>query len=150
MNVVVSSSEALQLPKEETASNSSPPPQKYEHLLLAEEQKMVDIEKPHHHDVLCGRGYVSPEIRVCSEFPCFSGLLVWPAPPLFYGSTTLMTSIYECQTDTTCLGMFFFAHFRTQHRTYHVHPLYLTNPLPCLFLYLHHHHHRRRSQRHDQ
>lgn len=25
-------------------------------LLLADEQKMYDIEKPHHHDVLCGRG----------------------------------------------------------------------------------------------
>ena len=25
-------------------------------LLLVDEQKMVDIEKPHHNDVLCGRG----------------------------------------------------------------------------------------------
>jgi hypothetical protein len=25
-------------------------------LLLVDEQKMVDIEQPHHHDVLCGRG----------------------------------------------------------------------------------------------
>jgi N-dimethylarginine dimethylaminohydrolase len=25
-------------------------------LLLAEEQRMIDIEMPHHHDVLCGRG----------------------------------------------------------------------------------------------
>jgi hypothetical protein len=25
-------------------------------LLLAEEQRMENIEKPHHHDVLCGRG----------------------------------------------------------------------------------------------
>ena len=25
-------------------------------LLLVDEQKMVDVEKPHHNDVLCGRG----------------------------------------------------------------------------------------------
>ena len=25
-------------------------------LLLADEQKMIDIAEPHHHDVLCGRG----------------------------------------------------------------------------------------------
>ena len=25
-------------------------------LLLVDEQKMVDIKKPHHNDVLCGRG----------------------------------------------------------------------------------------------
>ena len=25
-------------------------------MLLRDEQKMVDIEQPHHHDVLCGRG----------------------------------------------------------------------------------------------
>jgi hypothetical protein len=60
MEVVGSSGEVTPLPKEEAVAKCSPPPQKYERLLLAEEQKMVDIEKPHHHDVLCGRGYVAP------------------------------------------------------------------------------------------
>lgn len=40
----------------EEAAKSPCPSQKYERLLLADEQKMVDVKKPHHHDVLCGRG----------------------------------------------------------------------------------------------
>lgn len=31
-------------------------PQGDNRLLLADDQKMVDIIQPHHHDVLCGRG----------------------------------------------------------------------------------------------
>ena len=37
-------------------SSEKPPVAPDNQLLLVDEQKMVDIEKPHHNDVLCGRG----------------------------------------------------------------------------------------------
>ena len=37
-------------------SSGSAPVQPDNQLLIVDEQKMVDIEKPHHNDVLCGRG----------------------------------------------------------------------------------------------
>ena len=36
------------------AAPSAAPPD--DQLILADEQKMVGVEKPHHNDVLCGRG----------------------------------------------------------------------------------------------
>ena len=39
---------------EHSSGVSAPPPDNQ--LLLADEKKMVDIAKPHHNDVLCGRG----------------------------------------------------------------------------------------------
>lgn len=44
------------IPVESTSSMISPPPTSDNLLLLVEEQKMFDIVKPHHQDVLCGRG----------------------------------------------------------------------------------------------
>mmetsp|Transcript_23196 Transcript_23196/g.40815 ORF Transcript_23196/g.40815 Transcript_23196/m.40815 type:complete len:697 (+) Transcript_23196:76-2166(+) len=38
------------------AEEPSPTQSRENKLLLVDEQKLVDIEKPHHHDVLCGRG----------------------------------------------------------------------------------------------
>jgi hypothetical protein len=40
----------------ESTSSMIPPPMSDNHLLLVDEQKMFDIVKPHHQDVLCGRG----------------------------------------------------------------------------------------------
>ena len=40
----------------ESTSSLIPPPTSDNHLLLVDEQKMFDIVKPHHQDVLCGRG----------------------------------------------------------------------------------------------
>ena len=40
----------------ERSSEMPPMPPSDNQLLLVDEQKMVDIEKPHHNDVLCGRG----------------------------------------------------------------------------------------------
>ena len=53
-SVVKSSSGEIPVPMEQSSGNPPVPPDNQ--LLLVDEQKMVDIEKPHHNDVLCGRG----------------------------------------------------------------------------------------------
>lgn len=49
-----SSSGERPVPMERSSGTTPVPPDNQ--LLLVDEQKMVDIEKPHHNDVLCGRG----------------------------------------------------------------------------------------------
>lgn len=48
------SSGGISVPMEHSSGNHPVPPDNQ--LLLVDEQKMEDIEKPHHNDVLCGRG----------------------------------------------------------------------------------------------
>ena len=48
------SSRETPVPMEQSSGNPSIAPDNQ--LLIVDEQKMVDIEKPHHNDVLCGRG----------------------------------------------------------------------------------------------
>lgn len=50
---VANSSGAMPGPSGEVSEVQEPPENP---LLLADEQKLVEIEKPHHNDVLCGRG----------------------------------------------------------------------------------------------
>jgi len=53
-SAVVKASGGMPVPMERSSGVPPAPPDN--HLLLVDEQKMVDIEKPHHNDVLCGRG----------------------------------------------------------------------------------------------
>lgn len=52
--VVKSSTSEMHVPMEQSSGTRPVAPDNQ--LLLVDEQKMVDIEKPHHNDVLCGRG----------------------------------------------------------------------------------------------
>lgn len=56
MDSTVVKSSAGEIPIAMKESSGMPPVPPENHLLLVDEQKMVDIEKPHHNDVLCGRG----------------------------------------------------------------------------------------------
>ena len=49
-------SSAGEIPASMEEPSGIPPVPPDNQLLLVDEQKMVDIEKPHHNDVLCGRG----------------------------------------------------------------------------------------------
>ncbi len=53
-SVVKTSAGERPVPMEESSGTAPVAPDNQ--LLLVDEQKMVDIEKPHHNDVLCGRG----------------------------------------------------------------------------------------------
>lgn len=52
--VVNTSSGEIPVPMEQSSGNPQIAPDNQ--LLIDDEQKMVGIEKPHHNDVLCGRG----------------------------------------------------------------------------------------------
>jgi hypothetical protein len=93
MDVAVSSREATPMSNEDTTPKSSLPLPKYERLLLAEEQKMADIEKPHHHDVLCGRGYVSPFLNFwcAGRIPKFLSVRRLAIFPVYCLSTSFKT-----------------------------------------------------------
>jgi hypothetical protein len=90
---------------EEATDQSAPSPQPYERLLLADEQKMVDIEKPHHHDVLCGRGYVLMySFRIilrCRFFssghpPCFFKMFYIEIDLQVAGQTSMVENLSDC------------------------------------------------------
>lgn len=82
MEVVASPSDAAkeiqdtQMKPVEAKSSAEVPaqPSTENRLLLADEQKMQDIETPHHHDVLCGRGVTTNRHPGNTSFRALVGL----------------------------------------------------------------------------
>ncbi|KAL3921005.1 MAG: hypothetical protein SGILL_002984 [Bacillariaceae sp.] len=77
MEVVASSSSSTKERKDDVPMKpveDAPVPDTQNSLLLADEQKMEDIEQPHHHDVLCGRGVTTNRHPGNASFRALVGL----------------------------------------------------------------------------
>ncbi len=81
-------------------SSEKPPVAPDNQLLLVDEQKMVDIEKPHHNDVLCGRGVTTNRHPGNESFRSLVGLN--KVRILFWWNQIPYSEIYT--NDYVCFG----------------------------------------------